>query len=128
MTRRHYSDEERATALAVLTANGGNVTRSAREVGVSRKTLAYWRDNPNGAAPADLRHEKVDDLLAMWRRIAAKAGALTDATLDIAVPDVKRLDAFTRTSGIATDKAQLLGGGPTERVETIEVVIDLAED
>lgn len=49
MARRHYSDRERAEALAKLEANGGNLTRTARETGISRKALREWqRDQGTG--------------------------------------------------------------------------------
>src|SRR5215831_21263449 len=39
-----YSDEQRAQALAVLAACGGNVSEAARRVGVPRRTLQRWKD------------------------------------------------------------------------------------
>lgn len=42
MARRHYSDRERAAARAKLEANGGNLTLTARETGISRYTLRAW--------------------------------------------------------------------------------------
>ena len=59
--RRHYTDSERATALATLAANGGNLARTAAETGVPAATLAQWRNaqataaqTPKKADPATL--------------------------------------------------------------------------
>lgn len=45
MSRREYSEADRSIALAALAANGGNVARTMREVGVSRERLVEWRDS-----------------------------------------------------------------------------------
>jgi transposase-like protein len=37
-----YSEREKAAALAVLMAQGGNVWATARATGISRRTLARW--------------------------------------------------------------------------------------
>lgn len=57
MARRHYSDNDRAAALAVLAANDGNLSRTARETGVPLTTLKAWADAPDRAAPSEVRDE-----------------------------------------------------------------------
>src|SRR5262249_48781641 len=42
--RRHFTDDERATILAALAANDGNVPRTAREHNISARTLYAWKN------------------------------------------------------------------------------------
>ncbi len=58
LRRRVYSDEERATALAALDGNGGNRQRTARQLGIPRKTLATRASGAVHPVVADLRHQK----------------------------------------------------------------------
>lgn len=132
MTRRRWSDEERAAILAAYDANGGADTpgalaKTATECGVSESTLRYWIEKPDSAAPANLRAETKANLRDMWARIAAKALGLTEAVLDAkeSAPDPKELRTYATTAAIATDKEQLLSGEPTSRTEHV-VDIDLA--
>ena len=39
------TEEARAAALAALIANGGNVKKTARDLGMNRSTLINWRDD-----------------------------------------------------------------------------------
>lgn len=54
-SKQRYSDEAKAGALAALDANGGNLTRTARETGVSRQALRDW-----AATAAQSAHLKKD--------------------------------------------------------------------
>ena len=58
MTRRRYTDNERAAALTALAANCGNVERTARELGIPRKTLAQWARGQRYPEAAQMSHEK----------------------------------------------------------------------
>lgn len=73
--RRHYSDEARAAALAVLDANGGNLTRAAKDAGVPMSTLKHWRDDRDRAAPSEVRAALRDDLALM---MGLAAGSLRE--------------------------------------------------
>jgi len=112
-----YTDRQRAAALAVVKAAGGNVTPAvAHEAGIPRATLQRWAANGLPKLGQE-KKEAIDTLAAMWDRIASKAGALAEATLDAfdGCPDKRMLQQYTTTSAIATDKRQLLTGGATER-------------
>lgn len=54
--RKRYSADFHALALAALDANDGNLTRTARELGVSRKTLEGWATGRRNPVPPALRH------------------------------------------------------------------------
>lgn len=111
--QRHYSDAERAAALAVLAANDGNLTRAARATGIPRKTIASWVAAPDNAAPATIRQEKTFDLVAMFQ---AELDAVFEAM------GRKRSQAhysdLSRAAGIYTDKLMALGNSmPTQQVD-----------
>jgi hypothetical protein len=101
-----YSDEERATALAALDGNGGNRQRTARQLGIPRKTLATWASGAVHPAVADLRHQKKRDLAdgleqVAYRLLDAIPGKLEGASLlELAIG-----------LGILVDKMLLLRGG-----------------
>jgi len=100
-----YSDEERATALASLDGNGGNRQRTARQLGIPRKTLATWASGPIHPGLADLRHQKKRELAdaleqVAYRLLDAIPGKLEGANLlELAI-----------TLGILVDKMLLLRG------------------
>lgn len=45
MTRRHYSDADRAIALAMLAANGDNVKRRSRDLGIAQVLVLLQQAN-----------------------------------------------------------------------------------
>jgi transposase-like protein len=64
-TRRAYTDEEKAAALAALAAEGGNLKKAARILDLSPSTLRGWRNAPFQVPPETLETatEKLDVLL-----------------------------------------------------------------
>jgi hypothetical protein len=74
--RRSYSDEQKAEALAGLDANAGNVTRTARQLSLPRKTLDQWAKGRVHPGVAELRHQKKEELAD---RLEALAYQLLDA-------------------------------------------------
>lgn len=129
MARRHYSDEARAAALAVLDANGGNLKRSAREAGVPASTLALWRDAPERAASPEVRTQTRETMADVYGRIAKRGTELLGGALDLLSPnevagDPKLLTAINTVTGTAADKERVLRDQPTENVKhRVEVVV-----
>ena len=74
--RRSYSDEQKAEALAGLDANAGNVARTARQLGLPRKTLDQWAKGLVHPDVANLRQQKKEALAV---RLEVLAGQLLDA-------------------------------------------------
>jgi transposase-like protein len=113
MAKRRYSDEERAACLAALTANGGNLTKTAEQVGVPRKTLEHWvkcERHPEAAKMGELKRGPMADAveLVAWK--------LLD---DLGRPekiDAATLNQVATAFGIAVDKARLLRGLSTSNV------------
>jgi len=131
-TRRKYSDSQKANALAVLSANRGNVLRASRELGIPERTLNDWSHlaenamNPNSKRPispdyareiAHLREGKAAPLSDLFESAARKY--LEHATNDEVVQATRGRDAVS-SAAIATDKMQLLRNLPTSIVETVE--------
>jgi hypothetical protein len=108
MPKRHYSDEEKAAALAALKANGGNIDRTAQQVGVPRNTLRRWIVHPDHAAPPHLRQQKTLDLSAKLENIA---NLLADAIPDKIGPATV-LQCAT-SMAIAIDKKRVLDEKPS---------------
>lgn len=91
--RRHYTEAQKAEALARLKANGGNLTRTARESGIPRNTIRLWAADTARAAPSETRHQKEDELVALYEEVErvllvaarrkAEAGALRDSVANL---------------------------------------------
>jgi transposase-like protein len=112
MPRRWYSDEERAAVLAALKANNGNLTRTAQQAGVPLSTLKEWRDNPDRAAPAELRNQKKEALKSLFEKCVR--AYLGQAVTKAAVKATRGKDAVI-AAATALDKYRLLNDEPTER-------------
>ncbi|MFL5340904.1 MAG: transposase [Gemmataceae bacterium] len=124
MAQRRYTDEEKATALAALAANGGNVDRTARELSIPRKTLERWARGGVHPQVAQSGQEKRLPLVDVFEDIARRSlGCVTDEKL-------KNTDAqkLVTTAAIATDKAQLLRGQPTRITEDVSKLTDAELD
>lgn len=120
MERRQYSDNDKATALAALDANGGNVNKTAKQLGISESTLRSWvNGRGTNVEIADLRERKKDQLAG---RLVEIAHLLIDA-MPAKITDANLQQSAT-TLGITIEKIQLLDGSATERTEVIETLTD----
>lgn len=111
-----YSETDRAVALAALEANGGNLTRTAKQLGMSIHTLRRWRNqhaDPLNTAP--LKNATSDILPAARANIADRLRDFIHQALDIAPGklDEANLQHVFTAIGISVEKAQLLDGKPT---------------
>jgi hypothetical protein len=107
-TKRRYSDDERANALAALAANAGNVTRTARQLGIPRATLVHWADGDRHPEAMIMGEGKRRD---MAEALVGVAWQLLDA-IPSKIDNAPLLQTAT-SLGIAIDKARLLRGEPT---------------
>jgi hypothetical protein len=128
--RRHYGDEERASALAALAANGGNIKRTANQLGIPEKTLSNWAkgiSHPESAINGDQKKGNMADALeaVAWKLIEVMPTKVSKATLS----------QVATSLGIAIDKMRLLReqatsisgqGGLTDeqRLECIREVLE----
>lgn len=112
--KRTYTDEQKAEALAVLKANGGNLTRTAGATGIPRKTLAEWsKGNHVSDAAEALIPQKVDELADKLEKIAH----LISDSLPEKIEKAGLRDASV-SLGVVIDKRNLLIGKPTSISES----------
>lgn len=129
MSRREYTNEERAACLAALHANGGNVAKTARECGVPRMTLQHWAGLTNGDEDASSSEKEpavpssspprpcgLTELVEIAKAtLAEKFDAMAHKFLGVAdgkADDLNAKDAMV-AAGIAVDKMRLLRNEPT---------------
>jgi hypothetical protein len=116
-TRRRYSDEQKAEALAFVQACRGNYRQASRKLGIPWQTLRNWHQDATGGM-ADVpecsllgteKKEALADRLEAFAHllVGSLPGKVEDATLK---------DAATAL-GIAVDKMRLLREQPTQIVD-----------
>lgn len=108
MGKRRYSDDDRANALAALAANGGNVNKTAKEIGVPPKTIENWAKgdrHPEAANLGELKKLPMADALELvaWKLL----GRIDELS------DKGPLNQTSVSFGIAIDKMRLLRNQPT---------------
>jgi transposase-like protein len=103
MGRQHYTDEQRANALAALAANGGNVKRTAKQIAVPRKTLSHWKSGRVHPEVAKLGHQKQGDLADKLEGLAHRLVEAMPAKIEAA-----SLHHVAVAFGIVVDKMLLL--------------------
>lgn len=128
MAKRAFTEDEIASALARLRANGNNAKKTAIELGISRSTLRGWagRLHPTNGTPATAPAPVVD---AKAERQANRFDEITDkltekvlAAIDtVAVKSSADVRHLLVGSGITTEKASFSRGGPTTRTENVRV-------
>lgn len=115
MARRHYSDRERAAALAIfdtLADEPGKLARAARESGVPRGTLQWWLAERERAAPLEVQREEKKSLRDLYEgHIRAALGAM-----EVKAGEASYRDLSTAV-GILDDKLTRADGNPTDRVD-----------
>ena len=133
MGRTTYTEDQRAEAVAMYREHGA--THTATTLDIPRRTILDWAKKAGAVAQAD--QEKTADARAVAaERVAAVWGdfredealgagsaavqlrqrLLTAATADMPEPQLIR--ACATAYGILIDKAELLSGRATQRIET----------
>lgn len=112
--RRRYSDNDKATALAALDANEGNLYKTARQLNISISTLQSWANASEDKAEKlePLRNRKRKELHEVLRDLAYQITSVIPDKLNDA-----NLQQTSVSLGIVLEKMQLLEGKATERVE-----------
>lgn len=112
VAKRHYSDRERAAALAVLDANAGNYSAAARAAGVPRLTLREWDKARDNASPLDIQQESKKTLAELFEGEIRAAVEAADAKRGAA--SYKDLGVVV---GILSDKLANLSEAPVTRID-----------
>jgi hypothetical protein len=118
MTRRAYS--KRTKLSAVMAAEMTTVAEAARAADVPETTLRYWMDDPK---LAEFRSKTREDLVDGTGLLAHRILERISATLDQFEPR-----DLTILFGVMVDKAQLLSGGATSRLESRDLTGTLSDD
>jgi transposase-like protein len=106
--KRWYTDEERLSALAALTANGGNVEGTAKTIGIPMQTLWAWSKGHRFPQALQLRNEKNGDLATACEELAWLLASVVPEKIEKAP-----LNHITTAFGTLVDKSRLLRGEPT---------------
>ena len=105
MAQRQYTESDKATALAMLQANDGNILKTANELGIPQSTLRKWRDgegiNEAVAPKCELKKEALADLFERVSRTY-----LGHALSEPVLRNVKGKDAVV-AAAVATEKMRL---------------------
>lgn len=119
MARRIFTDEDKARAYVVLTANQDNIKRTARDTGIAESTLRDWKREWADGGPPDmgLVAEAADDFMHDAERVRHKALAQLEKKLPDATPS-----ALVATVGMLTDKIAMARGLATTRNETVHAL------
>lgn len=117
-SKRRYTDEERASLLAMLESEGypdtkGALSKVATYAKMPPSTLLLWWQGKRNPPPSDLQNIKKVELADLFEQAARKY--LEHGMKDAIVDDVAGKDAMT-AAAIAADKAALLRNKPTERI------------
>ena len=112
--RRRYTKAQKVTAI--IAAEMTNAAAAAESQGIPERTVRTWMDDP---AMAELRVKTREDLAAEAHIMAQ----LALAQIKTKLPDYEPRD-LNVLYGIMVDKAQLLSGNATERVETLTSGMD----
>ena len=115
--RRRRNKKTIGESLAILDANAGNLSQTARLVKIPKSTLKGWRDTKaTDEKVARYRTIKNAELAEGFRVISALASdRLIDEMADVPV------DKLIMVAAIATDKQLLLSNQPTTPInETMD--------
>ncbi len=123
--QRRYSDDDRANALAALAANGGNLSQTARQLGIPKGTLLAWRDGAAHPEAVENSTPKKADMAAALKELA------WDLLGDLGDQARRQGAGLAQTAtalGIVLDKARLLEGKPTQITDNTHRFDDLTDD
>lgn len=117
-----WSDTEKAAAIAVLAANGGNIKKTVRDfrtpegAKVTESTLRGWRDNPVEQPAPELVEEATRALDAILDSTISKIARGLDRPEAVARILSKPVQAAT-VLGILIDKSRVIRGQATDITE-----------
>ncbi len=124
MSKTKYSDIQRANALAMLEANAGNMSQTARDTGIPYPTIRLWREGALHPSVLDIKHHKKLELAQMFENAARNALDAADSKRDAA----SYRDLMTG-AGIAADKVALLSDNkPAQSNTQVNVFTHLGGD
>jgi transposase-like protein len=119
VSRATYNEREKATVFAYLTANGGNIKRTARETNIPISTVRDWKTTwEKEGVPEDVQNALpsiADEIVDEFTRVRNKGLVELERQLDDG--QVKGA-ALVAAIGMLTDKIRLFRGEATSRTES----------
>lgn len=112
--RATYTESERAMVYAVLTANSGNIKRTARETGIPENTVRRWKVKFKDEGPPDA--EIVADVADKFVKEAEEIRTLAMAQLRSKLP-LAKVGELNAVIGTLSDKLFVMKGLATARTE-----------
>ena len=103
--RRRYSDQERAEAMLVLAANGGNLSATAIDTGIPYHTLRHWAAGDRHPEAIQMAKEKMPPLADRLEEVVSLLAEGMDDPLKI---QKAPLNQIAVALGILIDKVRLL--------------------
>jgi transposase-like protein len=104
-TRRRYTRKQKANV--VMAAAASSTLAAAEQAGIPESTVRYWLEKPEFAS---LRDKTRDEAADGWKVVLH----LAQERIVELIPEMDPEEIMV-LAGIATDKSQLLSGGPTSR-------------
>lgn len=121
MERRQYSDNDKAAALAVLAANGGDLRKTARDLSIPYSTIRKWANDKG------INSDVVNEVTSKKKNLADSLEEIAQNLVD-AMPGkitAANLQQVATSLGITIDKMQLLRGKPTGIVDDASLTDDI---
>ena len=116
--RRRYTRKQKVTA--VIAAEMTSQIEAAEKLGIPRKTLAYWAEDPDFAVYRQKAREELGpEAIALAHNVLGE--------IKRRLPEFEPRDLST-LFGVLTDKAQLVTGHATARNETRDITDTLSPD
>lgn len=108
-TRKVHSKETKAVAIAMLEANGGNISQTARDMDIPERSINSWANGQKGGSDPEVL------ALVPEARELIKEGLWTTAweanqRIRELIKTSQDLKAVTIALGIVIDKATLISG------------------
>lgn len=145
---KHYSLEEKAQAIALLDAEGGNQSEVYRQTGISRRTLRDWyaekdkiladleKTQKLREQDTELSQDEAEDVVKnadigsnyklVKSHMASSFAQITTKAQKIAYDKLEQVDAKTAMwiASVGIDKLMKLKGEPDQVVEVRNVVVN----
>lgn len=118
--RATYTQEDKARVYVVLSANDGNVKRTARETGMPESTVSRWKREFAKEPPStELVETAVSDFVGEADDLRMQGLKALKGKLDLLIQNPKDVNVgqVTTMIGILTDKIDRAAGLATSRVE-----------
>ncbi len=111
--QRGYSNEDKAKALTMLELNGGNITQTAKELGIHFNTLRMWRDSADTELIKAHQEERGNLSKLFEDEIHSILSAMPVARIDasysqLATGLTSLFDRWQRLNGLPTEIAELI--------------------